>query len=119
MQHARPRLHADPELERLPLHVRRDGRTAPSNGSTASITAFRSSTLTPPTGATRTDVVTRPTPVPTFSQCRSGAETVIATDTSWWDSTTNGTLALTVPAQVFGAFSIANGSTGSIGRTTF
>ncbi len=124
------------------------GLSGTSNGSTASITAFRSSTLSAPSGATRMDLVTTSAPVPTFSQtgssatlvarlgtgsltvqgdggfgssyqCRTSTGTVTATDTSWWGSTTNGTKALTVPAQVFGGFSIANGSTGSIGRQTF
>ncbi|GAA1927530.1 hypothetical protein [Nocardioides marmoribigeumensis] len=51
--------------------------------------------------------------------CRDGSLTRTATDTSWFGSVTNGTTALSVPAQVFGAFALPDGSTGSIGRQTY
>jgi hypothetical protein len=124
------------------------GLSGTSNGTSASITGFRSLTLPAPAGATRMDLVTKAAPVPSFNQsgsaatlvaalgegrltvqgaggfgstyeCRDGATTRTASDTSWFGSVTNGTTALRLPAQVFGAIGIADGSTGTVGRQTF
>ena len=118
-----------------------------SNGTSASVTAFRSVTLTP-AGASRVDLVTRSVPVPAFDQsgssatlvatsgtssltvdgdggfgsdypCRSGSSTVTGHDTSWFGSATNGSPAFQVPAQILGGFGVPNGSTATIGRSTF
>ena len=125
------------------------GVSGSSNGTTASVTAYRSTTLTAPAGASRTDLVTvRSAALPTFSTagssatltarsgggsltvqgdgaygssspCRSGTTTTTSTQTSWFGSATNGSPAFKVPAQVFGAFSVPTGATASISRQTF
>jgi hypothetical protein len=125
------------------------GVSGSSNGTTASVTAYRSTTLTAPAGASRTDLVTvRSAALPTFttagsaatltarsgggsltaqgegafsnsSPCRSGTTTKTSTQTSWFGSATNGSPAFKVPAQVFGAFSVPDGSTASISRQTY
>ncbi len=51
-------------------------------------------------------------------RCRDGSVTRTATDTGWFGTVTNGTRALSVPAQVFGSVSVPNGNTASIGRQT-
>ena len=126
-----------------------EGISGSSNGTTASITAFRSLTLSVPAGASRTDVVTvRSAPVPTFSQdgtsasltatngtgrvsvagsggfsdsspCRTGTTTGTQQDTSWFGTATNGATPFRVGAQVLGAFTVKDGSTASISRSTF
>jgi len=52
-----------------------------SNGTSASVTAFRSVTLTP-AGASRVDLVTRSVPVPAFDQSGSSATLVATSGTS-------------------------------------
>lgn len=119
-----------------------------SNGTSASVSAFRNVTLSTPAGASRFDMTSRSVPVPTFSStgssaslvarsgggsmtvngdggwvddyaCRNGSSTVTGHDTSWYGTVTNDSPAFSVPAQVFGAFSVPSDSTGTIGRSTF
>ncbi len=119
------------------------GVSGTRRGSTASAMGFRSTTLPSPSGATRTDIVNLASvPLPTFSggldnaslvaKAGSGSLTVAgqngyasdipcgsgdsATVTQWSGKVTNGATALRIPAQVFGAFSVPNGTTGSITR---
>ena len=126
-----------------------EGISGRSNGTTASITAFRSVTLAAPTGASRVDVVTvRSAPVPTFTQdgssasltaangagrvsiaggggfgtgspCRTGTTTATQQDTTWYGAATNGATPFKVAAQVLGGFSVQDGATASISRQTF
>lgn len=118
-----------------------------TNGTTASVSAVRSVRINP-AGASRLDLVTRAVPVPTFTpsgekatllargtsgtmkiagdggyttsyQCRSGSTTRTGTDTSWYGAATNNSPAFAVSAQVFGAFTVPNGVTATIGKASF
>lgn len=119
------------------------GVSGTRRGTSASAMGFRSTQLPSPAGASRTDLVTvASVPLPTFSgnldnasvlaKVGTGSLTVngqngyatdvpcgagdSATVTSWSGTATNGTTALKVPAQVFGAFSVPNGTSASITR---
>lgn len=110
----------------------------------SSLTAYRSTPLAAPAGAYRTDLVTVPdAPAPTLSgpedektlraelgdgslsiegsaagtetsPCESG-DTLA--ETSWFGTVSNGTRAFTVPAQVFGDFTLADDAFASFTRS--
>lgn len=119
------------------------GVSGTRRGTSASAMGFRSTTLPSPAGASRTDIVSLASvPLPTFSgdvdnasviaKNGTGSLTVAgqngyATDvpcgsndsakvTSWNGTVTNGSTAFRIPAQVFGAFTVPNGTSGSITR---
>ena len=121
------------------------GVSGTRRGTTASAMGFRSTTLASPKGASRTDVVSLPkVALPTFAGDTSaasvtakngtGSVTVAGTDgfgydvqcgsggtarlTQWQGTATNGSTAFRIPAQVFGAFSVPNGTAASIMRQT-
>jgi hypothetical protein len=119
------------------------GVSGTRRGTSASAMGFRSTTLAVPKGASRTDIVTvASTPLPTFTgnvdaasvtaKLGAGSVTVAGQDgfaydipcgsgstaslTQWSGTATNGSTAFRIPAQVFGAFAVPNGTSASITR---